>query len=223
MTSAKLVTSPAEGHGLTQRLTDTHFAMAVKGEPVPLLPAVVMLKQVGFDQKETAQGIHRSVRYEVVKLEPITDRNDATELQFMVEALHKQRTSPDGQGALPVSFPGQQAEEKRKAVIEAIEDHWEAVGKTGADGEQDWRDHFGVGSDPEANLYGIPGDYRKASFAHLSQYAFAVGALGGGDDQGEVPPAVFSHGEDSLAEPDDDPLASDEGEGADTVSPDGDE
>lgn len=218
MTSTKITANPSQGHGLTQKITDQHFDMAVRGEPVPLLPAVVMLKQVGFGEKETAQGRHRFVQYELVKLEPIVERNDAAELQFMIEALKKKRTTPDGQSALPISFPGQETEEKRKALMEAIESRWDVLGKSGAEGEQHWRDDFGVGTDPEANLYGIPGDYRKASLAHLSQYAFSIGAIGSEDEQAEVPPAVFSSGPDALSEPDDDPLA----DGADSGEANGD-
>lgn len=212
MTTAKLVTTPAQGHGLTQKITDQHFAMAVKGEPVPLLAGIVMLKQVGFDEKETAQGKHRSIRYEVLKLEPILDRNQGAELQFMLEALFKARTKPDGeQSKLPITFPGQQDDEKRAATMEAIEGYADDRDIPIADIEQQWRDHFGIGTDPEANLYGIPGDYRKAAFAHLSEFAFAIGALGNNvDEQTEIPPAVFSGSDaDALAAADDDPLADD--------------
>lgn len=207
MTTAKLVGAPAQGHGLTQAITDKHFAMAVKGEPVPMLPCVVMLKQVGFDEKETAQGKHRSVRYEVSKIEPILDANAASEVQLMALALYKQRTTPDGeQSMLPISFPGQQDEEKRRWLMEQMESWADDQGMPIADLEQAWRDKFGVG-DPETNLYSVPGDYRLASVNFLSQFCFDEGVIADEDEQAEIPPAVFSSGSDSLDVEDDDPLA----------------
>lgn len=211
MTKAKLVTNPAEGHGLTQRITDPHFSALTKGEPIGLIPALVLLKPHGYGGNVTANGEHRHVSYEVAKLEPILEPGDRTDAMWKVQALYEARTSTGSQRPLPIGLAG---EERRLFLIERIED-WAARNEiTGGELEQQWREHYGIGTGDE--LYGIPGDYGKAAVNHLLQFALEVGAEKLAADDDDEEPRLL--GDDELDTPDDEPAASDEAEESDTAA-----
>lgn len=206
MTQAKLVPSPAEGHGLTDRITDPLFAAYLKGDRTDLIPALVLLKVHGAGGNDTANGRHQFVRFEATRCEPIPveDRTDAL---WQIQALYEARTSTGTQRPLPIGLPN---EERRQFLMERIEQWATDNGVSGADLEQQWRAEFGIG-DVDGADYGTPADYRHASVQKLLQFALECGAEKQPED--DAPPAVLSDedgiGEDSLAEPDDDPLAAD--------------
>ena len=173
MTSAKLVTSPAEGHGLTDTITRRHFTAYVKGEPFEYFPALAMFKGHGQTSRDTAQGRHEAVQYEAVKIEPFSDPADRDDAMWKIQALYEARTSTGSQRVLPLGLPN---EERRLALLERIEDWADKAGLTGAELEQKWRDHYAIGDDPEANYFGLPGDYRLGSVQYLLQFAIEIGA-----------------------------------------------
>lgn len=173
MTQAKLAVSPAEGHGLIDAITQAHYAAYSKGEPIEYIPALVLLKVAGHGGHDTANGRVNTVKYEAVRLEPITEPGDRDDVMWKIQSLYESRTSTGEQRPLPL---GLKTEERRQSLMERLEDWADTHDVSGADLEQRFRDHFGVGTDPEANLYGIPGDYRKASVAHLLQFAIEIGA-----------------------------------------------
>lgn len=173
MTTAKIVPAPAEGHGLIDGIASKHFAAYSKGEPIGLIPAMVLLKVHGQTARDTAHGRHRSVQYELVKLEPIIEPGDREDAMWKIQSLYENRTSTGEQRALPI---GLATEERRQLLMERIEE-WSKQQDpelTGGQLERKWRDHFGVGNGDQ--LYEIPGDYRKAGVQHLLQFAIEIGA-----------------------------------------------
>lgn len=197
MTTAKLLTAPAEGHGLTQDLTDPIWHAKATGKPTDTIVALVVLKPTTIGQSDTKQGTHRHVAFEVQRLEPVLDKNQASELRWLLQALYEQRTSTGEQRMLPISLGSD--EERRKAVMERLEDWASEVGKTGAELEQTWREHFGIGPDSEWSFgdAGVPGDYRNASLAHLLSFGYEIGAL---RTEEPLPHEDREPGEDAAAE-----------------------
>lgn len=190
MTQAKLATNPADGHGLTDRLTGPHYTAYSKGEPIEYVPALVLLKVAGHGGHDTANGRVNTVKYEAVRLEPILEPADRDDTLWKIQALYEARTSTGSQRALPIALAG---EERRLHLIEQIEDWGTREEMTGAELEARWRDYFGIGDDPDANYFGLPGDYRLAGVQHLLQFAIEVhaeqpaevtddGATGNGDE-----------------------------------------
>lgn len=207
MTQTKLAPSPAEGHGMTDRITDLHYSAYSKGEPIEVVPAMVLLKVCGNGGHDTANGRVNTVRYEITRLEPITEPNDRTDALWQIQALYEARTSTGSQRPLPLGLPN---EERRQFLMERIEDWAKDNEINGTDLEAMWRAEFGIG-DVDGADYGTPADYRHASVQKLLQFALECGAEKTKDD--DAPPAVFSGSDaDALAEADDDPLASTEGE-----------
>lgn len=219
MTDAKFVTSPAQGHGLTDRITDPHYTAYSKDEPVQMIPALVLLKVHGNGGNDTAQGKHRFVKYEVVKLEPFLDSNERTDAMWRIQALYEARTSTGSQRPLPLGLEG---EERRVALMERIEDWAKDREIAGADLEGKWREYWAIGPDKDWSFgdAGVPGDYRRASVQHLLEFALELGAEK--PDEDGSPPVVLSDeagiGADGLPVGDDDPLASNEGGEPDTAT-----
>lgn len=175
-TAAKLLTAIAEGHGLSQ-ITDSIWSAKVAGKPAGDVLALVILKPTTIGQSDTKQGTHRSVSFEAARLEPVLDSNQSSELRWLLQKLYEQRTSTGEQQTLHLGIGTE--EERRAEVMERLEDWAETEGRTGAELEQLWREHFGIGPDSEWSFgdSGVPGDYRKASFAHLLSFGYEVGAM----------------------------------------------
>lgn len=215
MTQTKLAPSPAEGHGLTDRVTDAHYTAYSKGEPIEVVPALVLLKVCGNGGHDTANGRVNTVRYEITRLEPFANE-DRTDALWQIQAMYEARTSTGSQRPLPLGLPN---EERRQFLMERIEDWAKDNDVNGSDLEAMWRAEFGIG-DVDGADYGTPADYRHASVQKLLQFALECGAeKEKGDDN---PPAVMSADGDSdaLAEPDDDPLTGDADPQPDSVPDD---
>jgi hypothetical protein len=177
LTTAKLVTSPAEGHGLTSKLTDRLYHELANGRKVGSIIAVVELKPVGLGQRETAKGRHQHVAFEAAHLEPVADANQANDLRYLLQALYEARTSTGEQRALPLGLGGD--EERRQALMERMEDWAKDQGMSGAQLEARWRENFGADTDADWSWgdQGVPGDYRKATVAHLTSFCYSQGVL----------------------------------------------
>lgn len=175
MTTAKLVQAPAEGHGVTDTITDALYQALVGGKPTRPIIGLVLLEPIGTSQRKTAQGLHRSVTFEAVKLEPVHDSGQAGELMWLLQALYEQRTSTGEQRALPLGIPGIEVEEKRQESMERIEAWSTEQEMTGGDLDTAWREHFGIGPDQDFSYgdHGVPGDYRKAGLQQLLEFRFA--------------------------------------------------
>lgn len=175
MTSAKLVPSPAEGHGLIDAITAKHFSAYTRGERTDLVPALVLLKVHGQQSRDTANGRHQSVQYEVVKCEPVTDPMDRDDVVWKIQSLYEARTSTGDQRPLPL---GLATEERRQFLMERIEDWSKSQELTGAQLDAKWREVFGIDpTNPDSgNIAGVPGDYHKGSVAALLQFSIEVGA-----------------------------------------------
>lgn len=191
MTLAKFVPNPAESHGLTDRILDPHFDALAKGQPVGLVPALVLLKPHAYGGNITTRGTQRHVKYEIARCEPITDPGDRENAMWQVQALYEARTSTGSQRPLPLGMP---TEERRQALMERIEDRSKELGLTGGELEQRWRTHFGFPADGEKtdHMFEIPGDYRKAGVTQLLEFAITIDAEKGGssdvdedDDEGD--------------------------------------
>lgn len=183
MTQAKLATNPAEGHGLTSKLTDPTYSAMANGKPTESVVALVILKPVGLGQRETAKGRHQHVQFEATRLEPVLDVNQANELRYLIQKLYEGRTSTGQQTTIDVYGLGQN-EERRHELIETIEDWSAREGMTGGALEARWRAEFGIGDGEEWSLgdQGVPGDYRKASVQFLLQFGLTVGAIDNGEN-----------------------------------------
>lgn len=171
MTTARLLTAPGEGHGLTDKQTNELYKALVDGKPTAPIVAVVLLEPVGTSQRKTAQGLHRSVTFEATRLEPVHDANQSGELRYLIQALYEQRTSTGQQRSLPLGLGAD--EEKRHALLERIEDWSNEEGMTGVELEKAWRAHFGIDPDKDFSYgdHGVPGDYHKAGVQQLLEFA----------------------------------------------------
>lgn len=167
MTSPKLVSSPPEGSGLVPSLVDGHYEDLVRGRPGQNIVAAVILQPVGVSQRRTKDGIHRTVTYEAIRLEPIRDPHDADQVTWLLTRAHDLRHA-GSQMALPVtSSPGEQ----RALLLDALRE-WAA----GEDVTQDQLDerfvaHFG-GAEHAAT-----DQVQKGSLAQLLEFAGTVGAI----------------------------------------------
>lgn len=177
MTTAKLVTAPSEGHGLTQKITDPTYSALANGKPARPLIAIVELKPVGLGQRETARGRHQHVVYEATHLEPVIDIHQANELRYHLQALYEARTATGSQRPLPLALG--RDDEKRLALMERMETWASEHELTAAELEDRWRENFGAGTDDDWSFgdQGVPGDYRKASLAHLTSFCYSTGVL----------------------------------------------
>lgn len=102
MSSPKLVTNPPQGSGLIPSLVDRHWEDLSRGKPGELLAAVCLLQPVGTSQRRTKDGVHRTVTYELVRLEPVRDAGEADDVTWQVTKAYERRTSGGSQGELPL-------------------------------------------------------------------------------------------------------------------------
>jgi hypothetical protein len=211
LTSARILSTPGDGHGLTDRITDALYHALSNDQPAKPIVALVILDPVQHGGRKTAKGKHRFVSFEVTHLEPVLDANQANEVRWNIQSLYEARTTTGTQRPLP----GLDATEKEKqlALMERIEDWAKQEGISGGDLDAKWRENFGIepGAEWSFGDQGVPGDYRKASHAYLLQFAYDVGVL-----STETP---LPHEErEALDDEDDD--ASDEGAEPDTADSD---
>lgn len=207
MTTAKLLTSPGEGHGLVDKITNPLYQALTKGAPTDAIVAVVLLEPVGCGQRKTAKGRHQHVVFDAVALEPIHDTSEASRLMFIMQKLRDERNERAGQRALPLGFPGLADEEKRLQAVEQLEDWADGNGVSLTQLGAMWREHWEIG-DGEEKSYGndgVHGDYRKAGWQQLLEFGYATEIL----SRDEPLPSELREEED--------PDASDEGENPEPV------
>lgn len=175
MTTAKLVTTPGEGHGLTDKITNPLYQALTKGAPTEPIVALVLLDPVGCGQRKTAKGRHQHVVLDAVALEPILDTARATDLLFELHRLRDARNERAGQRTLPGNWPGMEDEEKRVGAIEQLEDWADGNGVSLTQLGAMWRDHWEIGEGQEKSFGndGVHGDYRKAGWAQLIDFGYA--------------------------------------------------
>lgn len=173
MTQAKIAPSPAEGHGLTERITQPHYSAYTKGEPIDMVPALVLLKVSGHGGHDTANGRVNTVKYELAKVEPFLEAGDRENALWQIQSMYEARTSTGAQRPLPLGLPN---EERRQFLMERMEAWADERGITGAELDARWREEFGIGPDEDWSYgdSGVPADYRRASVAHLLQFADTV-------------------------------------------------
>lgn len=204
MTSPKLVTNPPQGSGLIGQLVDAHYEDLARGRSPEQIPAACILKPVGHSSRTTKDGVHRTVTYEVVRLEPMRDTYDADQVTWLVTRAHDLRHGGD-QLTLPVNSPS----EMRASIEAALADWASREDVTQDQLNERFVDYFGG---PE---HAATDDVSKGSLAQLQEFAGHVGAIDdpyakdeptpAGDDNVLRPP--FASAEDPTddgAEPDDD-------------------
>jgi len=141
VTVAKLVQNPPQGSGLVPMLVDEHYEELVRGRPGKLIAAQVLLQAVGTSQRRTKDGIHRTVTYEVVRLEPVRDTHDADNVAWEITRSYELRTTPHGtQTELPLA---NSPAEKRESLIEALFEWASENDVSQADLDLRWVDYFG--------------------------------------------------------------------------------
>jgi L-fucose mutarotase/ribose pyranase (RbsD/FucU family) len=206
MTKASVLGTLAEGHGLDDKMVDTHYAAREKHQQVAAFPAVVLLRPVEHLARDTAKGQHRQVKYEIVMLEPEHDPDEVGRLRYRLQNLYDARNGSHAP-MLPLDFPGQANEEKRLATIEVIEAWADEEGVSVPDGVGElWREYWGIGAGEENSWgdRGVPANYKVSALAWLLEFAWEKRIL-------EPPEPVKAEQEaldgDALATPDDDPLA----------------
>lgn len=175
MTTAKLLTTPGEGHGLNDKITSPLYQALTKGAPAEPIVAVVLLEPVGCGQRKTAKGRHQHVVFDAVALEPIHDTAEAGRLMYLMQTLRDSRNERAGQRALPLGFPGMADEEKRLRALEQLEDWADGNGVSLTELGAMWRDHWEIGEGEEKSFGndGVHGDYRKAGWAQLLEFGYA--------------------------------------------------
>lgn len=175
MTAARLVSNPAEGHGLTQRITDPLFHSLANDEDVDAIPCVVLLRPVGHGSRNTANGRKQFVQFEVARLEPIHDEHDADQVRHMIQTAWDRRHSAQ---TLPLDWPSRNDEDQRRFLFGLI-DEWAAEeGKQPGEIAEAWRDHFGIDVGTTDTPAGYaPVDYRKADAHRLREFCLSVGVI----------------------------------------------
>lgn len=174
MTSAKLATAPAEGHGLTRDICDQLYAALQDGKPLGQLVVVGLLDPVGTSQRKTAQGVHRSVTLEALRLEVLSG-DDAAAVRHIITQVYESRVGADGgtQRRLPLDFGRLGDEEQRLTLIERIESHANDQQWTGKTLDNKWKSYYAVGESPTT----AAGTYEKGSVVHLTEFAQSIGAI----------------------------------------------
>jgi hypothetical protein len=174
-TTAKLVTTPSEGHGLSDRLTGPLYQALTKGAPTDSIVALVLLEPVGCGQRKTAKGRHQHVVFDAVALEPILDSSEASNLMFRLQTLRDARNERAGQRTLPGNWPGMVDEERRVQALEQLEDWADGNGISLTELGAMWRDHWEIGDGEEKSFGndGVHGDYRKAGWQQLLEFGYA--------------------------------------------------
>jgi hypothetical protein len=199
MTTAKLVTTPGEGHGLTDKLTNPLYQALTKGAPTEPIVALVLLDPVGCGQRKTAKGRHQHVVLDAVALEPVLNSSRATELLFELHQLRDARNERAGQRTLPGNWPGMADEEKRLQAVEQIEDWADGNGVSLTELGAMWRDHWEIkeGEEKSFGHDGVHGDYRKAGWQQVLEFGYAKDIL----KRDEPLPSELRDDEDPDAEP----------------------
>lgn len=179
MTAARLVSNPAEGHGLVSRLTDPLFHALANDEEVESIPCVVLLKPVGHGSRNTANGRKQFVQFEVARIEPISDEHDAEQVRHLIQTAWDRRHTVQ---TLPMDWPSRNDNEQRQFLFSLI-DEWAAEeNKTPGEVAEAWRDHFGIDHDAKDTPPGYaPVDYRKADAHKLREFCLSVGVLADDD------------------------------------------
>ncbi len=200
MTTAKLVSSPPQGSGLVPSVVDGDYEDLVRGRPGRLIAARILMQAVGTSQRRTKEGVHRTVTYELVRLEPVRDKHEADNVTWEISHEYEGRTSR-GSHSQPSLFNS--PAEQRESLVEAIREWASDNDRPMAEVDAQFLDHFG-GPEHQAAA-----TIQAGSLIHLMEFARFVGAVEDpkpGDDQ---EPAVDP---DTEADPDDDDedLATDE-------------
>lgn len=163
-TTAKLLTALPKNHGLDPRLVDGHYNELVnKTRPEPVVALIVLEphKHAGDVDGDN------EVSYKVLHVEP--DADMTKQHLARIEELRADRL-----GFLPLDFETRPDEEQRLELIEAIDKWSERTGVTGADVDERWRSHFGIG---EGAAEGLAGTYEKGSTVQLLEFARTIGAV----------------------------------------------
>lgn len=192
MTTPKLVANPPQGSGLVSALVDGHYEDLVRGKPGPLIAARVLLQPVGTSLRKTKDGIHRTVTYEVVRLEPVRDPHAADNVTWEITHDYELRTS--GGGTSQLSLLNSPAEQ-RESLVEAIREWASDEDTPMAEVDARWLDYFG-GADNAASA-----TVQAGSLVHLLEFARYVGAVTDPKpgDETPVPAPEFSDTSDDAA------------------------
>ena len=197
MTTPKLVPNPPQGSGLISSIVDKHWQhLTQQGVAGDLIAAAVLLQPVGTSQRRTKDGVHRTVTYEVVRLEPILDAGDADTLTWQITRAYEARTGRGEQTELPLDG----IDERRAELLEALQD-WAKENEVDAEGlSEKWTSHFGG---PEHTNTTDPA---KGSYLQLLQFTRAMGVVkdpGSAAETSDVPAVEFSgEGDDDDTDPD---------------------
>lgn len=179
MTTAKLLTTPGEGHGLVDKLTNPIYQALTAGKPTEPIVAIVLLDPVGCGQRKTAQGRHQHVVLDAVALEPILNSTRASELLYELHELRDARNERAGQRTLPGNWPGMQDKERQVQALEQMEDWADGNGVSLTQLGAMWRDYWEIGEGEESSFgnQGVLGDYRKAGWQQLLEFGYAKDIL----------------------------------------------
>ncbi|MDP9168273.1 MAG: hypothetical protein M3O32_19750, partial [Actinomycetota bacterium] len=202
MTAPKFVANPPQGSGLVPSLVDKHYEDLLRGRAGELIPAMCLLQPVGLSQRRTKDGVHRTVTYEVVRLEPVRDPHEADQTVWEVTRLYERRTTPDG-AQTSLALHNSPAEQ-REGLIEALRDWSSEHDIAAADLDAKWLSHFG------GPQYAASATVQAGSLLQLMEFARVVGAVKD-EEPGEVD-SPFDDDPDPDDGPDDDPDAGQAGE-----------
>jgi len=169
VSTPKLVTNPPQGSGLVPQLVDQHWEELVRGKPGELIPVVALLQPVGQGLRRTKDGMHRTVTYEVVRLEPVHDSHDADQVVWQVTNAYEKRTSSHSGAQQQVMFAG--PDEQRASLIRDLFEWADEEQVTEPDLNDRWLQYFG-GSEHAASA--TP---RAGSLVQLMEFGRYCGAI----------------------------------------------
>lgn len=168
MSTPKLVTNPPQGSGLIPSLVDQHWEDLVRGKTGELVPVVALLQPVRQGSHRTKDGIHRTVTYEVVRLEPVHDQHDADQVAWQVTHAYEQRTGRSN-GQQQTLFAG--PAEQRDGLIRDLFEWASEEGVQEAELNERWLQYFG-GAEHAASA--TP---RAGSLVQLMEFGRYCGAI----------------------------------------------
>lgn len=178
MTSARIISAPADGHGLTTGLLDRIYGQLQRGESAGHVVALVVLDPVGLGQRKKAKGFQRHVQLEIIRAE-VVPADQEQETRLRIEDAYQARTSRGSVMHLPLGYAADEKEEQRLELREQIEKWADANGYTGAQIEERWVDYFAVGQGSD-----VSADWSKGSARLLMEFGASLGALNVDEENG---------------------------------------
>ncbi len=182
---AKMSAGLPEDAGLPAGLLERLYAEVQKGGPDTQVVVLAVLDATswGGSKPTKSRPAQRSVLLSTMRIE-VVPAEEADRVRMQIEELHHHRTSRGAALRLPLGYADER-EERRQEYLEHIDRWADANGYTGAQLEEMWRSHHGVGTTPTT----AAADYHRGSAQHLLEFGVTIGAIETEEPEAEEPEA----------------------------------